>query len=725
MDFIPTEVDTTTAGSAAESDVWSAIKDAFGADDIGVAYYKFPVIDKSGEEHDREPDFVLLHQDLGLVVIECKGFKISQIESINGQVWNLQNISFSKAKPHPQARDQAFKIRSYFNRHRELTDSQGRCKIPCNVFIALPNISTQEWEGRGFHELPSAPRVLTADDLSPQSLRDKLHDTPSMEPLSLEEFRAARSVLGGGPVIGNEGAAAPPDPETKGELYAHVEEKLPELDQKQEEIGIQIPPGPQQVRGIAGSGKTVLMAMKAARMHSRHPEWDIAVTFMTKSLYPQIRELINRFHWHFAEQEPNWQKLRLLHGWGGKTVLDGIYYVLASESEDHDFHTLTRAQRRFGRKKTPDLLDACCSALLDSGDVPTLFDAILIDEAQDFEPNFYKMCKASLREPERLIWAYDEAQSLSSLTAPSPTNIFGTDDDGNPIVDLSGSYEGGIQKSQIMRRAYRSPREVLMTAHAYGMGLKRDQGAVQAITTKQGWENIGYEVVEGDFRRTGEAVKIERPSDNSPHPLCDAENAKPFVQFSSAESKRSEIESVAEKIERDILDHDLNPEDIMVILLNQQTEADAEKPAQYLSDELDDDITINQVWEGERSVFKKDGEVTLSRVNRAKGNEAAMVYVTGLEYVDDVSSGDSLVQRRNEIFVSITRTRGWCHISGVGECGASDELRDVINDVCGGDPQIEFPAPDTQSLENKMEEGIIEFSLDDFQDTATGLSDFI
>lgn len=236
-----------------------------------------------------------------------------------------------------------------------------------------------------------------------------------MDPLSPDEYRAARSVLGGGSIIGAEGAAAAPDPTTKGDLYDQVEQKLPKLDQKQEKIGIQIPPGPQQVRGIAGSGKTVLMCMKAARMHSRHPEWDIAVTFMTKSLYPQLRDLISRFHWHFAETDPNWSKLRLLHGWGGKTVLDGMYYVLASESDTHNFHHVTKAQDRFGRmRNTPSLLDDCCEALRESGDVPEMFDAVLIDEAQDFNSSFYRMCKDSLREPERLIWAVFNHQKASS-----------------------------------------------------------------------------------------------------------------------------------------------------------------------------------------------------------------------------------------------------------------------------------------------------------------------
>ncbi|AJF28067.1 hypothetical protein SG26_20195 (plasmid) [Haloarcula sp. CBA1115] len=715
MDFIPTEVDTGQRGSEAELPVWDAIKSAFGADDLGIAYYKYPVIDKSGEDYDREPDFVLLHQELGLIVIECKGYQIDHIDTIQGQVWNLQGISQSKAKPHPQARDQAFKIRSYFARESELTDEMGRCKIPVNVFIALPNISREEWTDCGYDELPSTPRVLTSDDLSPQSLRDQLNKTPKMEALSSEEFRAARSVLGGGTVIGNEGTAAPPDPTTKGELYDTVEQRLPKLDQKQEEIGIQIPPGPQRIRGIAGSGKTILMAMKAARMHAKHPEWDIAVTFMTKSLYPQIQSLISRFYWHFAEEEPNWNKLRLLHGWGGHTVLDGMYYVLSQNSEAHDFLNVGDAHARFGRfEKTPDLLDSCCASLIESGDVPTMFDAVLIDEAQDFLPNFFKMCREALREPKRLVWAYDEAQSLNSLTAPRSENIFGTNDDGELLVDLSGSYEGGIQKSQIMRKAYRSPREVLMAAHYFGMGLKREQGAVQAITTKPGWENLGYEVVDGDFRRTGEDIRIRRPEENSPHPLSEHEEARPFVRFSAAETKREEIELIAESISQDITAHGLDPEQIMVILLDRETQEDADEPTDRLDEASADDIVFNRVWDGESSVFAVDDEVTVTRINRAKGNEAAMVYISGLEHVDNVSSGQSLVRRRNQAFVAMTRTRGWCHVTGTGSCDAFDEMRSVLDGVTADEPEMLFPAPDPQSLENEMEAEPEPTTLTDF-----------
>jgi superfamily I DNA and RNA helicase len=95
----------------------------------------------------------------------------------------------------------------------------------------------------------------------------------------------------------------------------------------------------------------------------------------------------------------------------------------------------------------------CCAELLNNDDeLPELFDAILIDEAQDFHFDFYKLCYAILREPKRLVWAYDEVQSLESLSIPTTADIFGTNPDGSLLVDLEGTYpesEGEVEKDMI------------------------------------------------------------------------------------------------------------------------------------------------------------------------------------------------------------------------------------------------------------------------------------
>jgi superfamily I DNA and RNA helicase len=600
-------------------------------------------------------------------------------------------------------------------------DENQRNVVTLNWFVALPNITREEWESREFHQMPSPPKVITQDELSPQALRDRIFDLNTVRKLTRDQYEAGQAVLSGGQPISGSRISPPPDATKKGDLYQHVERGLKKLDEQQEEIGIQIPPGPQQVRGIAGSGKTVLMAMKAARIHLQHPDWNIALTFFTKSLYQHITDLVRRYYWQFAEEEPDWDKFHILHGWGGETTSNGLYYTLSLEC-DKQPRNRNSAKKITEKKEAPELFDACCKELLQSEQIPQIFDAILIDEAQDFESNFYKLCREALTEPKRLIWAYDEAQSLGSLTAPSAKNMFGEDSNGNPIVDLSGAYKGGIQKSRIMRRAYRSPQEVLMTAHIFGMGLKREAGAIQAITSKEGWDSIGYKVRSGDFRRIGETIELTRPAEHSSHPLQANQVAKPFVTIESCKNPEDEIKTVAKRIRRDIDEHGLAPEQIIAIPVGLWKYGRSQ--GYSLADELSDyGINSSLAWKEkqddeeapESMNFTQSGKVTISRVNRAKGNEAAAIYVLGIGQVDKEWRPKSTVQRRNEAFVAITRSRAWCHITGIDDdTSIFDELRSILDQINdGGDPVVTFAAPDIQNLDHEMESSF-ETVLDDF-----------
>lgn len=61
-------------------------------------------------------------------------------------------------------------------------------------------------------------------------------------------------------------------------------------------------------------------------------------------------------------------------------------------------------------------------------------------------------------------------------------------------------------------------------------------------------------------------------------------------------------------------------------------------------------------------VFKPKGSVTITTPFRAKGNEANIVFVINAQRV----AGDFTLRMRNAFFVAVTRSRGWCYISGFG-----------------------------------------------------------
>ena len=710
MDFIPTTADERLPGIDAELAVWERLKGAFDASDDGVAYHQYPIVDKGGETFDREPDIVLLHRDLGLVVIEVKGYRIDHIDRIEGHTWHLQNMGHSRSTPYQQARNQAMFLRRFFTSEPALSDLDG-CRVPVNIFVALPNITSAEWEARGFNG-PAAPRTLLSDDLTPVALRDALSRVKTFDPLTDKELTAARDVLSCGQPISGDRTDAPREPVRRGAHYEHVVKGLRGLDEQQQEIGMLVPPGPQQFRGIAGSGKTVLLAMKVARTHQKYPDWNVAFTFNSKSLYDQLTALVDRFYRRFANDEPDWDKLDIIHAWGGSTSGSGMYYNIA-QALGRDHRTLFAAQHAFAERE--DIFDACCEELLEEESIPQLYDAIFIDEAQDFGPNFFNLCLEALDEHQRLVWAYDEAQSLSSLSAPSPTNIFGTDENGDPVLDLRGNYARGIQKSHVMRQAYRSPRPVLMAGHALGMGLLAEDGPIQTITRAEGWESLGYEVT-GDFREVGETATIRRPDEHSPHPLHDVDRAAPFVETNGFPTKISELRWIADRIAADI-DDGLRPEGILVIVLGDRY---VDTGGTLLANELERrGIEPNPVWQGDAKTFASDGAVTISGIHQAKGNEAASVYLAGLEWVENPTYRESAVHRRNEAFVGISRSRAWCTISGVQEPGATilEEADRVREAVARPDPEISFAIPDPKKLANEFD--------DDGEFEKTALADFI
>jgi superfamily I DNA and RNA helicase len=102
---------------------------------------------------------------------------------------------------------------------------------------------------------------------------------------------------------------------SRGAILKRIEKEIANLDSWQNRGAIEYTNGPQRIRGLAGSGKTVVLALKAAYLHARHPEWTIVLTFNTRSLCQQFRDLIRRFMFDQVEDEPDWSKLLVMQ-WG-------------------------------------------------------------------------------------------------------------------------------------------------------------------------------------------------------------------------------------------------------------------------------------------------------------------------------------------------------------------------------------------------------------------------
>lgn len=744
--FITTEP-LGKSGERGESNVWEAVKQAF-TDRNCIAYWRYPIFSRVGKTR-KEPDILIADVELGLIAIEVKSIRIDQIVAINGHRWEFRNFYTNYGRPYQQAENQLFALLGYCDREPTL-----RSKVTGRAIVALPLITQAEWQEKGFDQLPSCPPILFQDCLLPvaTSVNPLLQQIEATSPaikgkkLNEEQWKLILAILSGSPVFRKPQLTFPPDANKEGKLSLHTRAGvlqqarnwLSEFDLQQELIGKQIPPGAQRIRGIAGSGKTVLLCQKAAHMHLKYPDWDIALVFFSRSLYDAIIAQLDKWLRRFSSGEVQYdshnQKLRVLHAWGAKNQ-PGLYSIICEAS---GVQRLTAYDT--DSKKPHESLAEVCNLLLKTATIPQIFDAILIDEGQDLivddefkfagKQPFYWMVYQSLRpvdmqhpEQRRLIWAYDEAQNLSSLNMPTAGELFG--DELTHLV--TGFHPGGIKKSEIMHKCYRTPGPILTAAHGIGMGLLRPGGMLSGITRTPDWQAIGYQVM-GRFTR-GQNITLRRLSDNSPNVVPQLWSGS-VIEFEVFSDRISELSALSAQIWHNITQDYLNPcREILVIVLGKFFDAiELESHvAEFLISQginifipgnIECNILNSDPENRNPNKFWCEGAVTVSRIHRAKGNEADMVYIVGC---DNVAKDESNLALRNQLFIALTRAKGWVKLSGIGEYPMYEEIKKVLD---SGDtfsftfhhrPKVEISVTDAGELLKRYAAGGRDFQNADLR----------
>ncbi|HAT80511.1 MAG TPA: hypothetical protein DCS17_03655 [Flavobacterium sp.] len=701
MEFISTK----NFDDESEKLVWNAIKVQLEYQP-GYCWHRYPITSYSGPR--LEPDIIILHPEWGLIVIEVKGCPLEKIEAIEGHTWYMQGWYKGEMEPYEQAEKHMWAILDrlkQFN-HGFLRNEQGNCKIAGKAFVALPYVSELLWKKR-FQDHLSAPKweLIFSGDLENDGLYQRIINSPIKQKYSFqedsEEWKTAIAVITGSQGIQSHKRRPTQKQDSKAAFLRKVEDKIKSFDIQQHKVAVQTPTGPQRIRGLAGTGETVVLAQKAAYMHVEHPDWSIVYTFYSRSLYEQVINYIIRFVQEFSRGElehPNWNKISILHAWGGSDQ-DGLYRQVTARMNTA-FRNFNIAKSYFGTSSGRVAFNGCCGELLENKDViPELFDAILIDEAQDFGENYFRLCYELLKQPKRIIWGYDELQSLEELNIPTADSLFGKDIDGNPLVSLDGVYPGEIEKDMILYHCYRNPRPVLIAAHAFGLGLKRIDGAVQFINTVGGWQDIGYEVeqVNSNELITGQEITLHRPKSNSPHLLEELVGYHNLIQYKSFNTRQQELEWIINDIEKNIKEEELKPDEIAIIAIDGRKTAEEYK---YLYQCLENK-EIKSVRIGtdtSADIFRAEGHVTITNVFRAKGNEASLVYVYGFE---NIAKSSDIVTQRNKAFTAMTRTKGWLNLTGVGEDSKLlfREIQGIVEEI----GRVKFIVPDMNKIQRNLE----------------------
>lgn len=541
--------------------------------------------------------------------------------------------------------------------NKELRINARTLSFPINGYLYLPYVTEQMNTGHDLVCLQTVPQLTSIFEAQAAIPIDKYNqivatlDGSRNIPRPKKRDIAALSV------------------NAKGRIVSDLESELARFDSKQREGTITNITGPQRIRGLAGSGKTIVLTRKASLTHLEAPDAKIAYTFHTKSLYQQIRRLITRFYRSEHDRDPDWDQVSVLHSWGGKNN-PGIYSVAC---EKHGITPLTFLEAK--DKNTTNPFRYACRTLLDSTEIRPVFDYIFIDEGQDFPLEFIKLCSLLARDM-KFVYAYDDLQSIFQERAPEARDILGDFED----TGSSKFFERDI----VLYKCYRNPLEVLICAHAIGFGIYGVNGPVQLLENQEHWEDLGYKVTKGPLS-AGVNVEICRPVENSIRLLSDRQSIDELIEVECLQDIDEEVISVTNAINSQVQDG-LRPDDIVVAVVDDRF---AKTYLKRIASRLFDlGLACNNIHEAYGvPEFQLEDRITLTTVHKAKGNEGFAVHVVGADAQFNYPSKLC----RNRLFTAMTRTKGWLRVTGVGN--GMKRLAAEINLAKQNIPFLKFQYP--------------------------------
>lgn len=391
-----------------------------GLDDLATIWYE-PLFDQTGDR----PDLVVLVPDAGVLVIEVLESKANAIRGASGDRLVVDRMGERVEMPTPLARAEAFAT----NLERRMAATpylEADERLPVRAAGAFPYLSREEAEARALGGAVGLDRCLLRADLdlgvsSAEEFRRvvaKLVDAPLRDRLSEDAEKAHRALIHPDTVIGSPELPFPTAGRHEGE------DELRVLNRRQEALAKNLGEGHRVIRGVAGSGKTLVLTYRARLLADNFPQHRILVTCFNRALASSLDRQLKQRNVTVA-------------------TLDSL---------------MTKARRRAGtdvanykEHSREELAELALAALDKHADAVSPFDHVLVDEAQDFPTPALRFAVRLLRPAsESLLVVADGAQ-----------NIYRTK------FTWKAAGINAIGRTRKLDTSYRNTREILEYAHDF------------------------------------------------------------------------------------------------------------------------------------------------------------------------------------------------------------------------------------------------------------------
>lgn len=623
-----------------------AVVNAYGDSPAGFIYIE-PYTARSTK---RPPDVLLCHPDVGILVIEVKGYLLDIIQGIEAGKVFIREEGYNRPRdPFAQSSEAMYNIKNEVERILR----QQRAMPLFNFMAAFPNISESDWSARGYDKaLPSGQLLFKEHVESTRRLkqrismlvRESLAESRKDKPLTADHIQVVERVLGKSSTINESRPPRAWVDERK--LGAYVDE-MAALDkyfsaEQQELSRLRVEGHPRLIRGVAGSGKTVVLAEMVARlvhrkavqpddMFSRAPaKVRVAVVCFNRALVPFIqRKIRDSYKQQTVEALPS-DTVLVTHLNGLMTDLNrqGVwnYIPIPQVPDSTQRATMYREQLRQFAIQNPEWYEAL------------LYDAIFVDEGQDFVPEEYQLLldlvKTHPQTGEKtLVVFYDDAQNLYARPRPNWKQIG---------IDVQRG-----DRARVMKECFRNTREIVELAFNVLLGSQAPPHMrVQTRT---------YAEV-NDLKQWG---LVEEHGDHFRVRFAERTFRKPIIYKFPSRSR--EKEWLATEIVRLVEEEQVRPEDILVLFHRKEDFEDL--PLLIEAKAKNNSIKgflrpYGQNPDRDEYIFR-EGHLTISTTHGAKGYDAQVVFVVGADLFDSENEG------RASFYVGATRAKLVLYISGL------------------------------------------------------------
>nr|WP_179519433.1 NERD domain-containing protein [Nocardioides perillae] len=367
-----------------EREVWERLRDGLGDDDVLIAGLRLTDVDK-----DHEADLVVLMPDFGVLVIEVKG---SSVWFDDGGWWQQRGGKARSIDPVTQVRTTKYAVRDYVARDPRW---QRANHVSWGHMLALPYSEVAD-----DFDAPDCPRWAVLDRHDQVDLAERLRAMAprtwqGKPPPTAEQVEVIAEILHGRP----SGTAY--------DVNAESDERAAAADRLTQEqatiLGVTRLLNRVEVRGGAGSGKTVLALQQAKQLsHGGHgkPRQRVALLCYSLGLAAYLKRVTESWH---RKDRPAF--VGTFHDFGRQWG--------APEGDRQD--------SSFWEQELPRTMGELAEGLADKD----RYDAIIVDEAQDFADDWWRPVLKALRDEEQGgLYVYsDENQRIFARFGRPPVQL--------------------------------------------------------------------------------------------------------------------------------------------------------------------------------------------------------------------------------------------------------------------------------------------------------------